>query len=81
MNIFKNWSVDPKCYELAEHFATGDNFSDEEIRKFSQEIQDCAESFLRFRGLTAQNSDRCPICGAIDVCEPGCQPNPGDCPT
>ncbi len=47
----KNWSVDPKSYELAEHFAKGENLSESELKELSQEIQDTCESYLRYRNI------------------------------
>lgn len=45
----KTWSVDPKSYELAEHFADGENFSEAELKEFSQVIQDACEDYLSAR--------------------------------
>ncbi len=43
------WSVDEKSYELAEHFAQGENCNEAELRELSQLIQDTVESFFSAR--------------------------------
>ena len=43
------WSVDEKSYELAEHFAQGEDFTEAELKEFSQVIQDACEDYLRDR--------------------------------
>lgn len=47
--LTQRWSVDPKSYELAEHFAQGENLTEAELKELSQAIQDCCEDFLSFR--------------------------------
>ncbi len=45
----RRFSVDPASYELAEHFAQGEGLSEDELKEFSQAIQDCCEDWLRAR--------------------------------
>jgi hypothetical protein len=54
--ILRNWSVDPKSYELAEHFAQGEHFTEHELKELSQLIQDVCEDFLRSRRITFEGS-------------------------
>lgn len=58
----RQWSVDPKSYELAEHFAQGESLTEDELKEFSQAIQDCCEDWLRHRGTcpgTAHGAANC----------------------
>lgn len=58
----KTWSVDPKSYELAEHFAQGEALTEDELKQFSQAIQDAAEDWLQAR-------EPCPVCGGVRLCK------------
>ena len=75
----KQWSVDPKSYELAEYFAQGENFSEEELKQLSQQIQDVCEDFSRSRSLPAREND-----GLCSDCPPARYPSEktrcADCP-
>lgn len=56
------WSVDPKSYELAEHFGQGEALTQDELKELSQAIQDAAEDWLRAR-------EPCPVCGGVRLCK------------
>ena len=43
------WSVDPASYELAEHFAQGENLTEDELKELSQLIQDTVEGYFTAR--------------------------------
>lgn len=40
---------DPKCYELAEHFALGESFTDGELSDLAREIQGAVEDWFSAR--------------------------------
>jgi len=52
------WCVDEKSYELAEHFAQGERLSEEEMKEFSQAIQDCCEDWLQGRRAQPQREQQ-----------------------
>ena len=45
----KRWSVDSKTYELAKYFADGEALTEQELKEFSQAIQDTCEDWLAAR--------------------------------
>ncbi len=56
-NLEKRWSVDEKAYELAAHFAQGEALSEQELKDFSQAIQDRCEDWLAARNEIQENGN------------------------